>query len=96
MINLKSIFNQVYFFMIISELIILIITGFIYFFKADAVTQKTLEQKRVLNIISRNSYIEYISKKMQKCYKKGIDIIGRYLYNKDKKRRYTEAKGDTK
>lgn len=28
---------------------------------------------------------------MQKCYKKGIDIIGRYLYNKDKKRRYTEV-----
>ena len=39
---------------------------------------------------------EKIYKKMQKCYKKGIDIIGRYLYNKDKKRRYTEAKGDTK
>lgn len=34
---------------------------------------------------------ENISKKMQKCYKKGIDIIGRYLYNKDKKRRYTEG-----
>ena len=33
---------------------------------------------------------------MQKCYKKGIDKIGRYLYNKDKKRRCTEAKGDKK
>ena len=31
---------------------------------------------------------------MQKCYKKGIDIIGRHLYNKDKKRRSAEAKGD--
>ena len=65
MINLKAIFNQVYFFMIISELVILIATGLIYFFKADRVTQKALEQKRVLNIISRDSYIEYISKKMR-------------------------------
>ena len=63
MINLKAIFNQVYFFMIISELIILIATGIIYVLKADRVTQKALEQKRLLNIISRNSYIEYLSKK---------------------------------
>ena len=83
MINLKSIFNQVYFFMIISELIILIITGFIYFFKADAVTQKTLEQKRVLNIISRNSYIEYISKKMRIILEDELFILKTYLNIKE-------------
>ena len=65
MINLKSIFRQVYFFMIISELVILIATAIIYILKADQVTQKALDQKRVLNIISRNSYIEYFSKKIR-------------------------------
>ena len=58
MINLKTIFSQVYFFMIISEFVILIVTALIYVSKADRVTQKTLAQKRVLNIVSRNSYIE--------------------------------------
>ena len=65
MINLKAIFRQVYFFMIISELVILISTAIIYILKADNVTQKALDQKRVLNIISRNSYIEYFSKKIR-------------------------------
>ena len=69
--------------MIISELIILIITGFIYFFKADAVTQKTLEQKRVLNIISRNSYIEYISKKMRIILEDELFILKTYLNIKE-------------
>ena len=58
MINLKTIFSQVYFFMIISEFVILIATALIYVSKDDRVTQKTLDQKIVLNIVSRNSYIE--------------------------------------
>ena len=83
MINLKAIFNQVYFFMIISELIILIATGLIYFFKADRVTQKALEQKRVLNIISRDSYIEYISKKMRIILEDELFILKTYLNIKE-------------
>ena len=83
MINLKAIFNQVYFFMIISELIILIATGLIYFFKADRVTQKALEQKRVLSIISRDSYIEYISKKMRIILEDELFILKTYLNIKD-------------
>ena len=79
MINLKAIFNQVYFFMIISELIILIATGLIYFFKADRVTQKALQQKRVLNIISRDSYIEYISKKIRIILEDELFILKTYL-----------------
>ena len=79
MINLKSIFNQIFFFMIISEVIILIVTGFIYFSKADAVTQKTLEQKRVLNIISRNYYMEYISKKIRIILEDELFILKTYL-----------------
>ena len=64
MINLKAIFKQIYFLMIISEIIILIATGLIYFLKANRVTEKVLDQKRVLNIISRDSHIEYIAKKI--------------------------------
>ena len=83
MINLKAIFNQVYFFMIISEIVILIATGLIYLLKADRVTQKTLEQKKVLNIISRNSYIEYISKKMRIILEDELFILKTYLNIKD-------------
>ena len=79
MINLKAIFNQVYFFMIISELIILISTGIIYVLKADRVTQKALEQKRLLNIISRNSYIEYLSKKIRIILEDELFILKTYL-----------------
>ena len=79
MINLKAIFKQVYFFMIISEFIILIATGITYLLKADNVTQKALEQKRVLNIISRNSYIRYISKKMRIILEDQLLILKTYL-----------------
>ena len=79
MINLKAIFKQVYFFMIISEFIILIATGITYLLKADNVTQKALEQKRVLNIISRNSYIRYISKKIRIILEDQLLILKTYL-----------------
>ena len=79
MINLKSIFNQVYFFMLISELVILIATGLIYLFNADQVTEKALEQKRKLNIISRNSYIEYLSKKFRIILEDELFILKTYL-----------------
>ena len=65
--------------MLISELIILILTGLIYVFKADRVTQKALEQKRVLNIISRNSYIEYLSKKIRIILEDELFILKTYL-----------------
>ena len=83
MINLKAIFSQVYFFMIISELIILIATGLIYFLKSDRVTEKALNQKRVLNIISRDSYIEYISKKMRIILEDELFILKTYLNIQD-------------
>ena len=79
MINLKSIFNQVYFFMLISELVILIATGLIYLFNANQVTEKALDQKRKLNIISRNSYIEYLSKKFRIILEDELFILKTYL-----------------
>ena len=95
MINLKAIFNQIYFFMIISEFVILIATGLIYVFKADNVTKKALEQKSVLNIISRDSYIEYFSKKMRIILEDELFIIKTYLNIKDwniKKTKYENLK----
>ena len=79
MINLKAIFKQMYFFMIISEIIILIATGFIYFLKANNVTDKVLAQKRVLNIISRDSHIEYIAKKIRIIVEDELLILKTYL-----------------
>ena len=95
MINLKAIFNQIYFFMIISEFVILIATGLIYVFKADNVTKKALEQKSVLNIISRDSYIEYFSKKMRIILEDELFIIKTYLNIKNwniKKTKYENLK----
>lgn len=83
MINLKLIFKQIYFFMIISEVIILIFTGLIYFFKADKVTEKVLDQKRVLNIISRDSHIEYFAKKIRIILEDELFILKTYLNIKD-------------
>ena len=83
MINLKLIFKQIYFFMILSEVIILIATGIIYFLKADKVTEKVLDQKRVLNIISRDSYIEYIAKKLRIILEDELFILKTYLNIKD-------------
>ena len=83
MINLKTIFRHVYFFMIISEFIILIATAIIYVSKADRVTQKTFDQKRVLNIISRNSYIEYFSKKIRIVLEDELFILKTYLNIKE-------------
>ena len=79
MINLKSIFKQIYFFMIISEVIILIATGIIYFLKANRVTEKVLDQKRLLNIISRDSHIEYIAKKIRILIEDELFILKTYL-----------------
>ena len=95
MINLKAIFNQIYFFMIISEFVILIATGLIYVFKADNVTKKALEQKSVLNIISRDSYIEYFSKKMRIILEDELFIIKTDLNIKNwniKKTKYENLK----
>jgi hypothetical protein len=95
MINLKAIFNQIYFFMIISEFVILIATGLIYVFKADNVTKKALEQKSVLNIISRDSYIEYFSKKMRIILEDELFILKTYLNIKNwniKKTKYENLK----
>ena len=79
MINLKSIFKQIYFFMIISEVIILTATGLIYFLKANRVTQKVLDQKRLLNLISRDSHIEYIAKKIRIILEDELFILKTYL-----------------
>ena len=79
MINLKAIFKQIYFLMIISEVIILIATGLIYFLKSDRVTEKVLDQKRVLNVISRDSHIEYIAKKMRIIVEDELFILKTYL-----------------
>ena len=79
MINLKAIFKQIYFLMIISEIIILIATGLIYFLKANRVTEKVLDQKRVLNIISRDSHIEYIAKKIRIIVEDELFILKTYL-----------------
>ena len=79
MINLKAIFKQIYFFMIISEVIILIATGLIYFLKSNRVTEKVLDQKRVLNVISRDSHIEYIAKKMRIIVEDELFILKTYL-----------------
>ena len=79
MINLKAIFKQIYFFMIISEFVILLFTGFIYFLKANRVTDKVLAQKRVLNIISRDSHIEYIAKKIRIIIEDELLILKTYL-----------------
>ena len=79
MINLKAIFRQIYFFMIISEIIILIVTGIIYYNRAEAVTTKVLDQKSVLNIISRDSHIEYIAKKMSIILEDELFILKTYL-----------------
>lgn len=79
MINLKAIFRQIYFFMIFSEVIILISTGIIYISKANRVTEKVLDQKRVLNIISRDSHIEYIAKKIRIIVEDELFILKTYL-----------------
>ena len=79
MINLKAIFRQIYFFMIISEVVILLSTAVIYILKANRVTEKVLDQKRVLNIISRDSHIEYIAKKMRIIIEDELFILKTYL-----------------
>ena len=65
--------------MIISEVIILIATGLIYFLKANRVTEKVLAQKRLLNIISRDSHIEYIAKKIRILVEDELFILKTYL-----------------
>ena len=65
--------------MILSELIILISTAIIYILKANRVTEKVLEQKRVLNIISRYSHIEYIAKKIRIIIEDELFILKTYL-----------------
>ena len=79
MINLKKIFRQIYFFMIATEVLILVATFIIYCFKAESVTEKVLAQKKKLNIINRDSYIEYISKKMRIIIEDELFILKTYL-----------------
>ena len=65
--------------MLVSELIILVAAGLIYYMKTDNVTQKALQQKRTLNIIIRDSYIKYISKKMRIILEDQLLILKTYL-----------------
>ena len=101
MINLKKIFRQIYVNTIICEIIILGATAVTYYFKANIVTEKITTQKNILNIVNRNSQIEYINKKIRIILEDELFILKTYLNIidwdlKSSKNDLTEAKDETK
>ena len=89
MLNVKHIFKKVFIFILVFELILMLIIILRYIQKAGNIIESIDEQRKIMNIISKDVNFEYLNKKIQLIIEdeflilRTLETIITTIYNQD-------------